>query len=305
MMSRAEGNPSLIQTAGVYQLPEWSVEDVGGTFEITLGFGLVSFNIDVEQRMMPIVMRVPGTTFALPHNEVSIIFAHYSPELGPTFQISPAAQPHEILDHAIGIPVLQCFPYTPLGVPSPLISVIDFDTPARIPHEKLFRRISDTDRIRLESYAFGVSESATRIVSVDGGVAYMEVNRIVHEPVASNTGVAYDVYFNAGQIVHEPMTQYNNLYYSSGSGKVAVNPNQFCINWIFRSVRQSSSVILSLMHTRGGIGTLSDALDEPFPTDIPEPLRRATAFVGRIIVQQASNTAARITQWWDIPHQGG
>ncbi len=138
-----------------------------------------------------------------------------------------------------------------------------------------------------------LSESTGRIVKISSGVAYFGINR-PNLTATNSSDVGLDFWYRvAGSWNRTTISTYNNTQYDDGTNLVELqNDSKFGINWIYRCFSDFESVAYVL--GKGSYGSISEAVQEPIPTNLPDAIRLNMILVGRIIFQKNSSSAAKI-----------
>lgn len=137
----------------------------------------------------------------------------------------------------------------------------------------------------------GISESATRVVSIGSGFAWFGLHRITLATVTSGVaGTTLQLwYHSAGVWTKSTITQYNNTQYDNGTNLATLTANRYAVNWIYRNlITNEIDIILGT-----GDYTIAQAEASTLPA-IPEMVAAFYILCGRIIVQKSASTATVI-----------
>lgn len=168
---------------------------------------------------------------------------------------------------------------------------LSWDTPGVGLPEKLFNKNVKLTRFQRESGLLP-GEEGTRNVTIDAGVAWSGVKRHDLPAFTSASDQFHIRYHVSGGWVSVLETQYNNTHYDDGTDLVAALPNKYLINWVYRDVGDlftHGDVVLGTAQ----YPTLDSAKSAQLP-EVPEVITTHHILVGRIIVQNGSDTAAAI-----------
>jgi hypothetical protein len=137
----------------------------------------------------------------------------------------------------------------------------------------------------------GISESATRVVSIGSGAVWFGLQRFSLSAVTSGVGgTGFHLwYHSSGVWTNTTITQYNNTQYDNGTNLATLTPNRYGVNWVYRNlVTNEIDIILGT-----GDYTLAQAEASTLPS-IPEMVAAFYVLCGRIIVQKNASTATTI-----------
>jgi hypothetical protein len=137
----------------------------------------------------------------------------------------------------------------------------------------------------------GLSESATRVVSIGSGYVWFGLRRISIDAVTSGVGgtILQLWYHSSGVWTKSTITQYNNTQYDNGTNLATLTANRYAVNWIYRNIITNEiDIILGT-----GDYTLAQAEASTLPA-IPEFVAAFYVLCGRIIVQKSASTATTI-----------
>ena len=140
---------------------------------------------------------------------------------------------------------------------------------------------------------FGLSETATRRVNIEAGMAWFGLRRQSLPEVTQDDGTTntYLYYKTGGVWTRELVTQYNNTEYNDGTNKVEVGVNRFVVNWIYRNFTTDEiGIVLG-----EGNYTAAQAEVSLMPV-VPPRIPSFSLLVGRIIVRKGDNTATAIEE---------
>jgi len=139
-----------------------------------------------------------------------------------------------------------------------------------------------------------LGELPTRYVTSTAGLLYIGASPISLGATNSSTGIL-DFYAHvAGVYTLNPngiTTQYNNSQYDNGTNLVTMGPNKFKNNFIYRDIDNHDHIFYVIGNE---FGTVSLALAEPKPTNLPQIITNNSTYLGRIIVGTGLSTAALI-----------
>lgn len=135
-----------------------------------------------------------------------------------------------------------------------------------------------------------LSESATRLVVLTGGLVYYGIRSNALTPFTSATDVLSLYYHDAGDWARSTITTYNNTQYDTGSALATLSDGNYCVNWVYRFVESTKHVAITL---GSGNYTLTQAVNSQPPTP-PVVLQRQAILVGRIVVKKGESSAYQI-----------
>lgn len=299
-MPRINAQPHrFISNAGVIEQPTWSSAWNVDHFDITFSSCLVALHRDPLGISPPEVFRVPGGTFAVPHDQSTVVCACYLngvPQLNLAGSLQ-SADPNFITHFPIG----QVFEYHPEGWPMPFVDYIPYDNPGFAGASKMMSRIHKTSRLRFgEPPAMTVGELPGHIVTVSGGRGFISLQESLHDPVRSDTAYTVWVYpSGGGTYYNQIVSTYNYQYYANGTGLTAILPNRYTINWIYRVMVEDSNSIIIWIDSRSDLNSFQDAHDAPFPSDVPALITDIAAYAGKLIVLAGAATSSHIESWYD------
>lgn len=136
-----------------------------------------------------------------------------------------------------------------------------------------------------------VSETATRVVNVGSGYAWIGLSRVSLSAIAQGgSGVDSNLWYHSGgNWTSSTITQYNNSQYDNGVNLASVAVNKYAVNWVYRNI--SSNVINIVLGA--GDYTLAQAEASLQPA-LPDVISGFYLLVGRIIVKAGATTATLI-----------
>ena len=137
----------------------------------------------------------------------------------------------------------------------------------------------------------GISESATRVVSIGSGAVWFGLQRFSLSAVTSGVGgTGFHLwYHSSGVWTNTTITQYNNTQYDNGTNLATLTSNRYGVNWVYRNlVTDEIDIVLGI-----GDYTLAQAEASTLPS-IPEMVAAFYVLCGRIIVQKNASTATTI-----------
>lgn len=137
----------------------------------------------------------------------------------------------------------------------------------------------------------GLSETATRIVNIGSGYAWIGLTRVALSAIVQGGGgVVSELWYHAGGVwASTAIAQYNNSQYDNGTNLVALTSNRYAVNWVYRNV--STNAIDIVLGT--GDYTLAQAEASLQPA-LPSQITGFYLLVGRIIVRAGASTATTI-----------
>lgn len=156
---------------------------------------------------------------------------------------------------------------------------------------KIHNSIINTQRYRLES-GLALGEVATRTITVTAGEVWIGANKLTLGAFSSATDTCRFAYHVAGVWTFSTITQYNNTQYDNGTALVALNPNKYAVNFVYRGVEVGSSEAIVVLG--GGNYTLLEAQGSLPPANLPGLITSHNVLVGRIIVEQGTSSAYQI-----------
>lgn len=159
---------------------------------------------------------------------------------------------------------------------------------------KVHQSIVKTQRYRRQS-GLSLSESGTRNLNLTSGIIWTGAVPMTLDAVASATDNIFLWYHSSGNWTVSTPTQYNNTQYDNGTNLVSLGVNRYAVNWIYRGVESQKHLYVVL-----GTGdyTLNQAESATVPA-IPLAISSHAVLVGKLIVQNGSNTATSIQSAFD------
>lgn len=266
-------------SAGMTADPSF-IDNLDGTITVSAVtvrlFDNASFTDDVEE------YNVTGGTFTLTDEVNNFIIVDYnagSPIMRNTIDVS------EITESDV-IPIITAFRH---GLE---VHAQDWDSLGLGLPNKLHRRIVKTDRFGYES-GLAITESATRVINIAAGTVWFGARDIDLNAIISTTADACRfLYKSSGAWTESTVTQYNNTQYQGVSDLVALNPNTYAVNWIYRSNDTVGEIRFLMADAQ--YGSLADATISQPPADVPAIISTNSILIGRIIVAQNATTASQI-----------
>ena len=160
---------------------------------------------------------------------------------------------------------------------------------------KVHQSIVKTQRYRRES-GLGISEVATRYLSVGNGRVWVGAVPVTIDAVTTNTDNLRLYYHSGGVWTLSLQTQYNNTQYDNGTDLVTLTANRYAVNWIFRGVESQKHLYVVLGR---GDYTLAQAQEAVLPA-IPAIISSHAVLIGKLIVQRDATTATSIQSAFDV-----
>lgn len=238
---------------------------------------------------------------------------YYSPSLnrykiaGGTFNPTSGVTSYIVANYNSGNPIVEMITdVTPINQSNviPIVTVFNnggtiyylmWDLMAQGLSNKLSHRLVKTDRFHAEPNSLIITESATRVVNISSGKVWYGAANVTLDAIKSDVGgqemTLY--YHSAGVWTSTTITQYNNSQYDNGTNLVALTPNKYAVNWIYRVLTQNSLQTLVVLGT-SAYGTLADAAASTPPSNLPALFTTFSMLVGRIIVATGASTASKI-----------
>lgn len=136
-----------------------------------------------------------------------------------------------------------------------------------------------------------LSETATRIVNVGSGYAWFGLERNAYSAVNSSVA-GFEIWYHTtggAWTSNSTATQYQNTNYDNGTALVALTPNRYAVNWVYRNLDEDE---IDVVVGRGDY-TLAQALASTVPS-VPDQVAYFYILVGRIIVQKNASSATAI-----------
>lgn len=137
-----------------------------------------------------------------------------------------------------------------------------------------------------------LGEAPTRLVTIETGNTWNAIHQIEHLPFNSSVNPLEKFYHSAGAWVHDDVTQYENAYWDNGTDLVALLPNKWVNNWVYRMSEEAPSAVIVV--GTASHGSLLDASLEEHPVSVPDKVASFGILVGRIIVQQGATSSGKI-----------
>lgn len=159
---------------------------------------------------------------------------------------------------------------------------------------KVHQSIVKTQRYRRE-YGLGISEYPTRYLSVGNGRVWVGAVPVSVDAISTSTDNLRLFYHAGGTWTVSVQSQYNNTQYDNGTNLVTLTSNRYAVNWLFRGIESQKHLYVVL-----GTGdyTLAQAQEAVLPA-IPIAISSHAMLIGKLIVQNGSNTATSIQSAFD------
>lgn len=160
--------------------------------------------------------------------------------------------------------------------------------------EKLMDRLVRTERFAYED-GLTLGEASTRYVTITAGHMWHGAIRN-HVPIYNSSTDTLTFWFHSGgtwtKRTWASGGQYSNNCYDNGTDTVALLPNKFAVNYVFRSLEGQNKRASYIVGT-SAYGTLAEAATAPVPTP-PANVSAFGVYVGRIIITRGGSTADQI-----------
>lgn len=225
------------------------------------------------------VSAINGLTIA--DNVLTYLVVQYNSGT-PNYSLYQANQ-LSLIDESSVIPIFTLFRY------GNHIDYVKWDSLASGLPNKLHARITKTDRFKRQS-GFGLSVKNVREVLLANGVAWHGATTTSHNTVDSAVD-EFTLWKKVSGVwtADNTTTQYNNSNYQGSSDLLTLPNNKYVINWIYRSETPNTKHIHYIL-SDNYYNTLTEAISAQQP-ELPVVLTSLSFLVGRIIVQQGSDTA--------------
>lgn len=176
------------------------------------------------------------------------------------------------------------------------IDFLSWDATAQGLPEKILERFVRTERFTRQS-GLTLGEAATRTITITGGITWNGVTKITLGAASSATDPTTLWAHVAGVYTPTSITQYNNTQYDNGTNLVALLPNKYAVNWVYRQEDATPEIHVLLGTAEYNLATAQAS--QP-PSTLPEVVRTNSILVGRIIVKQADSTATQIDSAFNV-----
>ncbi len=274
-------------SAGVNTLPSYT-DNGNGT--VTIGNnGVYTMFANADGSGRPKSYAISGGTFTMVDGSLNYIVAKYDSSLATT---SVFASTNEAdINNFSSIKVFAVYRQ------GTVLFVRDNDKLGLALSNKLQRNAEQTNNIRVNDGTLLLSESATRIVNVSAGTAWIGGNEIPLATVSSSTANTMFFVFQTSPNVWNTTTfatggQYNNTQYNDPTtGLQTLSTNRYAVIFVFRSLGQGNKLAYVLGQ---GNYVLGDAQLAKRPNNLPLVITSQMIPVGRIIIQKNASTATQI-----------
>jgi hypothetical protein len=228
---------------------------------------------------------ISGNTFIVPDDGIShYVVANYNSG-NPIIELIDTVAP---INQSDIIPIATV--YNLSGV----ILYLDWDEMANGLANKLCHRLVKTERFSPEQGGLKLGEAATRYVTITSGNVWYGACYTSLVPINSSTpGQEIALWYHVGGVwTRTTTTQYDNTYYDNGLNRVALNPNRYAVNWVYRGVSQQNNRPVIVLGQ--GNYVLAEAINSKPPAQLPSLTASFGILIGRIIVKKGDSTATQI-----------
>ncbi len=278
-------------SAGVNTLPTYT-DNGNGT--VTLGAGVYTMFANIDGSGRPKSYSVAGGTFSMVDGAVNYIYAKYDTTTSTTSVLTTVNETD--INCLSSIKIFSIFRQ------GNILFSRDNDKLGLALSNKLQRNAEQTNNIRINSGTIQLSESATRIVNVSSGVAWIGGNEIALPAVSSSTANTLFFVFQTSPNVWNTSTfapggQYDNTQYNDPTtGLQTLSTNRYAVIFVFRGLGQGNKMAYVLGQ---GNYQLGDAQTAKRPTNLPLVITSQMIPVGRIIIQKNASVATQIDKITD------
>lgn len=268
-------------SSGTARFPQF-LDNGDGSITITDGCYRLFKTDDFHDNIVQV--EIEGGTFTLTDEEDNYIVADYN-EGSPVVRLTTNLL--EINESCI-IPI---FTILRLGT---ALNIIEWNEMGNGLSNKHHIRFVKQQRFGVVDGGLILGETGTRNVTCSSGTVFYgskNVNLDAVDTSQANNDIIF-WYHSGGAWTYSTVTQYNNTQYDDGTDLQTLTVNRYTVNWLYRVVDGTNTQ----MHMVLGNGdyVLNDAIAAQNAPDVPEQLSQFATLVGRIIVQQAANTATEI-----------
>lgn len=279
-------------SAGVNTLPTYT-DNANGTVTIGNG-GVYTLFANTDGSGRPKSYSITGGTFTMVDGSLNYIIAKYDSTTATTSLITSTSE-----SDANSLSSIKVFSIFRQGT---VLFPRDNDKLGLALSNKLQRNAEQTNNIRVTSGTLLLSESATRIVNVSAGTAWIGGNEIPLSAVASST--ANTMFFVTqtspgvwNTTTFAPSGQYSNTQYNDPTtGLQTLSNGRYGVIFVFRSLGQGNKLAYVLGQ---GDYNLGQAQTATRPNNLPLVITSQMIPVGRIIIQKNASTATQIDKITD------
>lgn len=162
---------------------------------------------------------------------------------------------------------------------------------------KLAHRLIHTQRFGWES-GLALGESGTRNITCTNGTIWYDGEEI-HLSASNTLANNYHFYYHTSGSWNSVLSaSYNNTQYDNGTNLATVSVGRFAVNWVYRSVSETSLDIFVVLGT--GNYKLTEAQVSQPPASLPTVISKQCILLGRIIVEAGSSTAYQIDSAFSV-----
>jgi len=268
-----------IGEAGMVMLPSY-LDNGDGTVTIGVATARIYSSNDFSGELKE--YSITGGTYTLGDNATTYIVVNYNSGT-PEYQ---AITNYSLITESNIIPVFALYRH------GTTISRLNYGILGRGLSNKIHQRLIRAEKFSVESGLI-LSESATRRIIVSSGVVWHGITQINMQACDSNVANTCELISNVGGVTtFTAITQYNNTQYDNGTNLALLGNNHYGINWVYRSVENSSKTYVLLGNEDYETWALA-ALGLP-RADVPDIIKSGCILVGRIIVRATASSAAEI-----------
>lgn len=279
-------------SAGIVTLPTIT-DNANGT--VTIGNnGIYSLYANADGSGSPKNYTIAGGTYAMTDGALNYIIAKYDTPTAVTSVFTSVADSD--VNNFSSIRVFTIYRQ------GSVLFIRDNDSLGKALANKLQRNAEQTNNIRVSNGTLLLSESATRIVNVSAGTAYIGGIEIPLAAVASSTANTMFFVTQTSPGVWDTTTfapggQYSNTQFNPASGGLSTLSNgKYGVIFVFRSLGQGNKLAYVLGQ---GDYTLGEAQLAKRPSNLPSIVSTQMLPVGRIIVLKGASTATQIDKITD------
>lgn len=270
----------IYRSAGIYVKPTFT-DNADGT--ITLGSGVYTFASEDEGAAPYYAYIIGGNTYSFTNNVTNYIVANYNSG-SPTMSVVTSTT---TINNTTIIPILTVFRS------GTHLDYLEWDEAGKSLANKLMRRAVRTNRFAVESGGLMLGNVATRRLTVTAGNVWNGVHQAVLSSYTSLTD-ELSLYAHVGGVYTKfDISQLNNSQYDDGTDLQSLVPARYAVNWVFRAVNSNQQECYILLGN--GNYTLTQAKESTVPSSIPAEISSTAILIGRIIIQNGTDTPTEIT----------
>lgn len=278
-------------SAGVTTSPSIT-DNANGT--VTVGSGVYNLFANIDGSGRPKSHVIPGGTFTMVDGVLNYIIAKYDSGSSTSSLVTSVLESDINSFSSVG-----AFVIFRQGT---VLFISDYDKLGLALSNKLQRNAEQTNNIRVKNGTLLLSESATRIVNVSAGTAWLGAIEKPLAAVSSSTANTMFFVFQTAPGVWNTTTfasggQYSNTQYNDPTtGLQTLSGGRYGVIFVFRSLGQGNKLAYVLGQ---GDYTLGQAQTATRPNNLPLVITSQMLPVGRIIVLKGASTATQIDKITD------